>query len=69
MDAFKSPLTGSWISEKEHWYWWWRIINKSAIKYEELGDYENFVRKYVFDAAAKAATNFSEEPGEEDVSI
>jgi len=40
MDNYQSPINGDPIELNEHWYWWYRIFNKTICEYKPELDYE-----------------------------
>jgi len=47
MDDYQSPLTGDPIDINTHFYWWWRILNKSTEKYNKETDYELLLKEKI----------------------
>lgn len=47
IDDFISPITGNACSMNRHYWYWWRIINRSSEDYNKETDYEELVKSFL----------------------
>lgn len=47
IDDFVSPVTGKECSSNRHYWYWWRVINKSTEDYDKETDYEHIVKLWI----------------------
>jgi hypothetical protein len=49
IDNYCSPVTGKQISINRHFWWWYRVINKSTIEYDMDTNYEGLVKDQILE--------------------